>query len=100
MKTLRAVLSAASVVAAAGFGTSALADQVDLTPSGSNSGSWSMGTGSTADDVLFSRVSYQAAGTGYIDPFVRIKHDNGPSNNGWSPDGEEQGYNTSGRPTQ
>jgi len=53
-------------------------------------------TGS-ANGALFWRADFQTAGTGYIDPFVRVQHDNGRSNNGYSPNGEEQGYNTSGR---
>lgn len=56
-------------------------------------------TGSAAG-ALFYRADYQSAGTGFIDSFVRIQHDNGPSNNNHSPRGEEQGYNTSGRPVQ
>src|SRR5262245_6674268 len=56
-------------------------------------------TGAAAG-AQFWRADFQSAGTGYIDPFVRLRHDNGPPNNGHSPRGEEQGYNTSGRPTQ
>ena len=56
-------------------------------------------TGS-ANGALFYRADFQSAGTGVIDPFVRIQHDNGPSNNGHSGNGIEQGYNTSGRPVQ
>jgi MYXO-CTERM domain-containing protein len=54
----------------------------------------------TAQGALFYRADFQSAGTGVIDPFVRVQHDNGPPNNGHSPRGEEQGYNTSGRPVQ
>jgi len=53
-----------------------------------------------AAGALFYRADFQSAGTGVIDPFVRIQHDNAPPNNGHSPRGEEQGYNTSGRPLQ
>ena len=53
-----------------------------------------------ANGALFWRADFQSAGTGVIDPFVRIQHDNGPSNNDHSPEGQEQGYNTSGRPVQ
>ena len=56
-------------------------------------------TGSV-NGALFWRADFQSAGTGFIDPFVRIQHDNGPSNNGHSGNGLEQGYNTSGRPVQ
>ena len=56
-------------------------------------------TGS-ANGALFYRADFQSAGTGVIDPFVRMQHDNGPSNNDHSPNGREQGYNTSGRPVQ
>jgi hypothetical protein len=56
-------------------------------------------TGAAAG-ALFWRADYQSAGTGYLDPFVRLRHDNAPPNNGHSPRGEEQGYNTSGRPSQ
>lgn len=56
-------------------------------------------TGS-AEGAIFYRADYQPAGTGFIDSFVRLQHDNGPSNNNHSPQGEEQGYNTSGRSVQ
>src|SRR5262245_51004015 len=52
----------------------------------------------SAAGALFYRADFQSAGTGVIDPFVRLRHDNGPSPH--TPRGEEQGYNTSGRPTQ
>jgi hypothetical protein len=55
---------------------------------------------SSAAGAIFYRADFQSAGTGFIDPFVRLQHDNGPSNNNHSPKGEQQGYNTSGRPVQ
>ncbi len=70
--------------------TTASADVVDLVNT----------TSGTANGARFYRAGFQPAGTGYIDPFVRVQHDNGSSNNGHSPTGEEQGYNTSGRPVQ
>ena len=54
----------------------------------------------TAAGALFYRSDFRSAGTGVINPFVRLQHDNGPSNNGHSPRNEEQGYNTSGRGVQ
>lgn len=85
---VRSFVSAA--VAVAGLGASAGAAVIDLvnTTNGSTNG------------ALFYRSDFATAGTGAINPFVRIQHDNGPSNNGHSPNGEEQGYNTSGRPVQ
>ena len=53
-----------------------------------------------ANGALFWRADFQSAGTGVIDPFVRVQHDSAPSNNAHSPQGHEQGYNTSGRPVQ
>jgi len=57
-------------------------------------------TNGTLNGAVFHRADFQTAGTGVIDPFVRIQHDNGPPNNGHSANGHEQGYNTSGRPVQ
>jgi hypothetical protein len=57
-------------------------------------------TSGSANGALFYRAGFQPAGTGVLNPFVRVQHDNGPSNNGHSRNGEEQGYNTSGRPVQ
>src|SRR5262245_27925368 len=57
-------------------------------------------TNGSGNGALFYRADFQPAGTGVLDSFVRIQHDNGPPNNGHSPRGEEQGYNTSGRPVQ
>jgi len=37
-----------------------------------------------AAGALFYRADFQSAGTGVIDPFVRIQHDNAPPNNGHS----------------
>ena len=54
----------------------------------------------SANGALFWRADFQTAGTGVIDPIVRIQHDNGRSNNSHSPNGQEQGYNTSGRAVQ
>src|SRR5207244_2930934 len=58
------------------------------------------GTNGAANGALFYRADFMPAGTGFIDSFVRVQHDNGPANNDHSPRGEEQGYNTSGRPVQ
>ena len=58
------------------------------------------GTSGSANGALFYRAGFQPAGTGVLDSFVRVQHDNGQANNGHSPNGEEQGYNTSGRPVQ
>lgn len=58
------------------------------------------GTNGTANGALFYRADFQPAGTGVLNSFVRVQHDNGPSNNDHSPEGEQQGYNTSGRPVQ
>ncbi len=57
-------------------------------------------TNGSANGALFFRADFHPGGTGVIDPFVRLQHDNGPSNNGHSRSGLEQGYNTSGRPVQ
>ena len=82
-------LTALSVLAAL-VASSAQADLVNLVT----------GTSGEANGAIFFRADFQSAGTGVLDPFVRLQHDNGPSNNGHSPNGEEQGYNTSGRPVQ
>ena len=57
-------------------------------------------TSGSANGALFYRADFHPGGTGVLDPFVRMQHDNGPSNNGHSGNGIEQGYNTSGRPVQ
>ncbi len=80
----------AGVVIASAFATPAMATLVDLVTN----------TTGAAAGALFYRADFQPAGTGVINSFVRVQHANGPSNNGHSPTGEEQGYNTSGRPVQ
>src|SRR5262245_58138129 len=87
---MRANLGIVGIVAAAGFAAPASAGVVDLVNT----------TNGSANGALFYRADFRPAGTGVIDSFVRIQHDNGPSNNNHSVDGEEQGYNTSGRPVQ
>src|SRR5258708_16328093 len=79
MKTTTIVsLSAAAIAAALMFsGAAANATLVDLTTSGSASGQ--------IGDALFFATDQQPAGTGYIDPFLRVQA---------SP--TEQGYNTDG----
>lgn len=57
-------------------------------------------TNGSANGALFYRADFQPGGTGVLNSFVRMQHDNGPSNNGHSGNGIEQGYNTSGRPVQ
>ena len=84
------VRMAGAVVAVAICTAAAPASIVDLVNNGSGS----------ANGALFFRADFQPGGTGVLNPFVRIQHDNGPSNNGHSGNGLEQGYNTSGRPVQ
>jgi hypothetical protein len=57
-------------------------------------------TDGSVNGALFFRADFQSSGTGVLEPFVRMQHDNGPSNNDHSDNGREQGYNTSGRPVQ
>jgi hypothetical protein len=57
-------------------------------------------TSGSINNALFFRADFDPGGTGALNPFVRVQHDNGPSNNGHSLSGREQGYNTSGRPVQ
>ena len=57
-------------------------------------------TSGSINDALFFRSDFNPGGTGTLNSFLRLQHDNGPSNNGHSDNGREQGYNTSGRPVQ
>ena len=90
MRSLQKTIVASAVIASAGLAGVANASIVDLVNNQ---------TGSVSG-ALFHRADFQPAGTGVLDPFVRIQHDNGPPNTGHSANGREQGYNTSGRPVQ
>ena len=57
-------------------------------------------TSGSINGALFFSAEFDPGGTGNLNSFVRIQHDNGPSNNNHSANGREQGYNTSGRPVQ
>lgn len=90
MRCLHTRVACFAIVTSAFFAVDARGSIVDLTTNQTGS----------ANGALFYRADFQPAGTGVIDPFVRMQHDNGPSNNGHSPNGREQGYNTTGRPVQ
>ena len=84
------VRTAGAVAAVAICTAAAPASIVDLVNNASGS----------VNGALFFQASFNPGGTGVLDSFVRLNHNNGPSNNGHSGDGVEQGYNTSGRPVQ
>ena len=87
----RAAATAAMVlVADVTFCDGARAALVDLINNSSGS----------VNGALFFSADFHPGGTGNLNPFVRLQHDNGPSNNNHSANGREQGYNTSGRPVQ
>ncbi len=90
MRYLHTSVFGLAFAAASLFATQTRASIVDLTTNQSG----------TVSGALFYRADFQSAGTGFIDPFVRLQHDNGPSNNNHSGNGIEQGYNTSGNPVQ
>jgi hypothetical protein len=89
-RTVRDVVMAGGVVAAMAGAGSAHASIIDLVNNQTGA----------VNGALFHRADFQPAGTGVLNPFVRVQHDNGPPNNGHSANGREQGYNTSGRPVQ
>src|SRR5687768_599920 len=78
--------AAAGLFAAALTGTAAHASIINLIDN----------TSGGVNGALFYRAAFNPGGTGNLDPFVRLQHDNGPSNNSHSGNGLEQGYNTSG----
>src|SRR5690349_14227121 len=82
MKITRACSVAALLVAAAAFFTTASirASVIDLTTGPNASG--------TANGALFFATDQQPAGTGFIDPFLRVQ--------GNGSGGSQQGYNTDG----